>query len=103
MRHSHLPAGRQVAEVRVPCPPWPLGLWSSGMTPHSHCGGGSSILPRSTISDLPKKLPRGFAPRHWFSPRNFRGVLIFPKEFPPKVGGSQTKFGFRFQRKGPGG
>ena len=25
-----------------------MGLWSSGMTSHSHCGGGSSILPRST-------------------------------------------------------
>ena len=23
------------------------GLWSSGKTPHSHCGSGSSILPRS--------------------------------------------------------
>ena len=24
------------------------GLWSSGTTPHSHCGGASSILARST-------------------------------------------------------
>ena len=24
-----------------------MGLWSSGTTPHSHCGDGSSILPRS--------------------------------------------------------
>ena len=24
-----------------------VGLWSSGTTPHSHCGNGSSILPRS--------------------------------------------------------
>ena len=24
------------------------GLWYSGSTPHSHCGDGSSILPRST-------------------------------------------------------
>lgn len=25
------------------------GLWSSGMTRHSHCRDGSSILPRSTM------------------------------------------------------
>ena len=26
-----------------------MGLWSSGMTPHSHCGDGGSIPPRSTV------------------------------------------------------
>lgn len=44
-----------------------MGLWSSGMTRHSHCRDGSSILPRSTkhknhgrnIQKLKRKADRG--------------------------------------------
>ena len=32
------------------------GLWSSGMTAHSHCANGSSILPRSTKRNFARNL-----------------------------------------------